>query len=222
MKSRWRIGVAQADLPLGCLKSAKAAVGRVLAVSVVAGQILKESDFVWRGTGAELPAQIPEGMRAFKIHLSKAVPDRILLYPGCIVDVLFTSKLSGGEKGQAVTFTILQGIQVLSVRGDVIAWTPTPGQSNNSSPRARGLTVTLLVDPKQAEVLQLASDNGTLSLTIRNPLDKDLDSMIYAKPGSKTLPYYESLKSRIREIVVIRGRNTLGDSQQAAVGDPNE
>jgi Flp pilus assembly protein CpaB len=148
------------------------------------------------------------------------------MYPGCIVDVLFTSKLSGGDRrGQAVTITILQGIQVLSVWGDVIASIPTPGQSNNarwSSPRARGLTVTLLVDPKQAEVLQLASDNGTLSLTIRNPLDKDLDSMIYAKPGSKTLPYYESLKLRIREIIVIRGRNTPGDSQQAAVGDPNE
>lgn len=34
------------------------------------------------------------------------------------------------------------------------------------------VTVTLMVDPKQAEALQLAAENGTISLAIRNPLDE--------------------------------------------------
>jgi Flp pilus assembly protein CpaB len=32
--------------------------------------------------------------------------------------------------------------------------------------------VVLLVDPKQAEALQLALDNGTVSVAMRNPLDQ--------------------------------------------------
>ena len=37
--------------------------------------------------------------------------------------------------------------------------------------RSGGLTVTLMVDTKQAEALQLASMNGEISVTLRNPLD---------------------------------------------------
>ena len=237
--------VPKADLPLGCLKSAEAAVGRVLAVSVVAGQILKESNFVWRGTGAELAAKIPEGMRVFTIHLSKAVTDRIILYPRCIVDVMFTSKPSDGEKGQAVTITILQGIQVLSVWGDSVVSTPTPGQSNTTrtTSRARGLTVSLQVDPYQAEALQMASDNSTLSLAVCNPSDTSNDDMDWVRwdrfrprflpnppSWSRDLlpnppswsrdplpnPPYRTPKSHIREVIVIRGRKTTAEEVSAS------
>jgi len=34
--------------------------------------------------------------------------------------------------------------------------------------------VTVLVDQKQAEALQVLGDNGNISLTVRNPLDKTM------------------------------------------------
>ena len=45
--------VVRADLPTGKLVSATGSLGRILAVSVVKGQVLTESCLVWEGTGAQ-------------------------------------------------------------------------------------------------------------------------------------------------------------------------
>ena len=112
--------------------------------------------------GAHLAAKLPDGMRAFKIHLNKSVPGRILLHRGCVVDVLHSARLPGGDsKEEAMAVPLMQGIQVLSVVWDSVVTTPR---------NIRG--VTLLVDRKQAEALQVASANGALSLTRDNGLDK--------------------------------------------------
>ena len=101
----------------------------------------------------EIATQIPNGKRVVTVSVSsRDMPDRALLYPGCIVDVLVSYELSG--KG-AVCKTMLGGIQVLTIK--------------------RGLSeahVTVLVDSKQAEALSLAAQNARLSLSVRNPLDK--------------------------------------------------
>jgi Flp pilus assembly protein CpaB len=220
-----KLTVARADLPVGRLINATAALGRVLAVSVVKGQILKEADFVWEGTGAHLAAYLPEGMRAFTIYLNRAA-DRVILYPGCVVDVLFSAKLSGSEqKGQAIAATILRGIQVLSVAGDSVVSSPTLGQSKIQASSSGGLSVTLLVDPKQAEALQLASDNGIISLSVRNPLDKNLGDMEATVLNQGQLANLSSVFTP--EILAAAQKykeegQTGGLSQRAGAGEPNK
>ena len=87
--------VAKEDLPEGRLFSPSQVIGKVLAMPVVKGQILTDSCFVSEGTGAHLAAALPYGMRAVSVNLStKTIPDELLLYPGCVVDVLVTFKLS--------------------------------------------------------------------------------------------------------------------------------
>jgi Flp pilus assembly protein CpaB len=121
-------------------------------------------------------------MRAVSVALSSSSVSGGLLYPGCVVDVLATFKLAGANrndiKGEAISTTLLYGIQVLAVQGESVISKPEDetkskltSQSNlaNSSQR---VSVVLLVDPKQAEALQLAMDNGTVSLAMRNPLDQ--------------------------------------------------
>ncbi|MHC4117334.1 MAG: Flp pilus assembly protein CpaB [Planctomycetota bacterium] len=219
--------LARADLPTGRSVSPTGSLGRVLAVSVVKGQVLTESCLVWEGTGAQLAAKLPDGMRAFTVHLRKAIPDRVLLYPGCVVDVLFSSRLSSRDvRGQAISATILRGIQVLAVAGDSVVSNPNAGQAK-SQPResGRGLVVTLLVDPKQAEALQLASDNGTISLAIRNPLDKKLGDMEatvlsqgqLANLSSALTPEVLAAAQRYREESTQYG----GVSEPPASDDPN-
>jgi len=173
--------VSKNELPQGQIFSPARVIGRVLSVPVVEGQVLTESCFVTDGTGAQLAAALPEGMRAFTVNLnSRAVPDVLLLYPGCVVDVLFSAKLSSDRRGQALSATILRGIQVLAVQGDSVVSAPEgedAAVAAKNQNTGRGLQVTLLVDPKQAEALQLAVDNGNISLAIRNPLDKGLGDM---------------------------------------------
>jgi len=174
--------VSKNELPQGqATASPTRVVGRVLSVPVVEGQVLTESCFIADGTGAQLAAALPDGMRAFTVNLNtKAVPDRLLLYPGCVVDVLFSAKLSSQDiRGQALSATILRGIQVLAVQGESVVSNPEAEEGRQAQTRraTSGLQVTLLVDSKQAEALQLACDNGNISLAVRNPLDKSLGEM---------------------------------------------
>lgn len=170
--------ISKDDLPEGQLASPARIIGRVLSVPVVEGQVLTESCFVSEGTGALLAAALPHGMRAVTVSVSsKSMPDRILLYPGCVVDVLVAYRLtSRASEGQALSTTMLRGIQVLAVSGDSVISNPdNPEEGGNKKRNTRsGTRVTLLVDPKQAEALHLAVENGNISLSLRNPLDRKL------------------------------------------------
>jgi pilus assembly protein CpaB len=160
-------------LPAGYLSDAVQAVGRILAVPVVEGQVLTESSFVENGTSAQVAASLPVGMRAVSLSLSSTSINGGLLYPGCVVDVLASFRLSSSERGQALSTTLLRGINVLAVQGTTVVSQKEEEDNKTASRTAQGrLTVTLMVDPKQAEALQLATDHGQISLSLRNPLDK--------------------------------------------------
>jgi len=163
-------------------------VGKVLAVPVVEGQVLTRSFLITEGTGAQLAAALQPGMRAVSVPVSKHSIMGGLLYPGCLVDVIATFKLRyQDERGQAISTTLLHGVQVLAVQGESIVSKPeqdkTPTKSVSSSSENQ-LTVTLMVDTRQAEALQLAIDNGKISLAMRNPLDQktiDTEGMVLSQ-----------------------------------------
>ena len=177
--------VSRNELPKEQLSSPTRVVGRILSVPVVEGQILTESCFVSEGTGAQLVAAIPDGMRLLTLSLSgRAVPDPLLLYPGSIVDVLFSFKLPRDTVGEAACLTILSGLQVVVVQGQSVV--SNPEQEGKAKTRRAGgnVQVTLLVEQKQAEALQVLADTGNISLVIRNPLDKttgDMQTMVLSQ-----------------------------------------
>ena len=171
--------VSKNEMPQGQqVASPTRVAGRVLSMPVVEGQVLTESCFISEGTGAQVVAAIPEGMRAVTLNLnSRAVPDALFLYPGSVVDVLFSFKLLSKSVGEAGSLTILSGIQVIAVNGESVVSNPEQEAKAKTRPASSGLQVTLLVDQKQAEALQVLADNGNISLTIRNPLDKSVGDM---------------------------------------------
>lgn len=172
--------VKSKEAPVGYIGSSVQAIGKIVAMPVVQGQVLTTGNLVTQGSEAQLAATVPTGMRAVSVVLASNSISGGLLYPGCVVDVIATFKLSGSSrtelKGEAISTTLLYGINVLAVQGESVVSKPeldakskvTP-QSNVSNQR---LSVVLLVDPKQAEALQLALDNGSVSLAMRNPLDQ--------------------------------------------------
>jgi len=175
-----RQSVSKNELPQGQgqLTTPTRVIGRVLAMPVVEGQILRESCFISDGTGAQVVAAIPEGMRAVTLNLdSRAVPDRLFLYPGSVVDVLFSFRSSSKSVGEAGALTILSGIQVVAVNGESIVSDPEQDENARMRRVAARLQVTVLLDQKQAEALQVLGDKGNISLTVRNPLDKTMGDM---------------------------------------------
>lgn len=165
--------VAKAKLPEGYLSSPAEGIGKILAVPVVQGQVLAGPCFIENGAAAQVAASLPTGMRAVAVSLTSDSITGGLLYPGCVVDVLASFKLSSSERGQALSTTLLREVQVLAVRGTSVVSKEEAVQDKSRSPSSYGrVTVTLMVDPKQAEALQLATENGSISLALRNPLDK--------------------------------------------------
>jgi Flp pilus assembly protein CpaB len=209
--------VERDELPEEYLSSSVKAVGRVLGVSVVEGQVLTESCFVSKGTGAQLAAALPHGMRAVTITLSSRNISGGLLYPGCVVDVLASFKMarSDSKKGHAISTTLLHGIQVLAVEGvSVVSEKAGPGGEEEGGilkqrSSSQYLTITLMVDPKQAEALQLARMYGNISLAMRNPLDKyavDTDATVLsegklARLGSALSPTVMAAKRLLAQVL---------------------
>jgi Flp pilus assembly protein CpaB len=175
--------ISRDELPQGKLVSPLQIIGRVLAWPVVEGQVFTEACLVPEGTPSILASQIPEGMRVFSVPItSRARPDHVLLYPGCVVDVLVEYKLNRNSKGEALSTTMFRGLRVLAISGDTVISNPDEEDNGKkgSSSRRGGLIVSLLVEPKQAEALQLAAENGVLTMSLRNPID----NKIFAQEGS--------------------------------------
>lgn len=150
-------------------------VGRVLSLPVIAGQAFARNSFPADGSGLLLAAHLPLGKRAVTLSLDDHSGLERIIYPGCIVDVVASFKMNASEDmGRAVSMTLLQNIEVLAVENSTVVNKEDAEQQEAHSTRSgtrRSLLVTVMVDSKQAEALQLGVQQGNISLAMRNPAD---------------------------------------------------
>lgn len=148
-------------------------IGKVLVVPVLPQQELTKNCFANEGSGLRLSSVLPVSKRAMTVCLDDRSGIENLLYPGSIVDVLVTLKMDPASH-QAVATTLLRGISVLAVGNKTVLSEDTESAQASGvelANRARKPFVTLMVDSKQAQALQLAVELGKISLVMRNPAD---------------------------------------------------
>jgi len=235
--------VKKHELPSNRYMSNRAlVVNRTLADDIVEDGVLMADHFETGGSIPERVSKLEDGMRMVSVSLSHSQVTGSLLYPGCIVDVLATFQLRSGAsdgKGEAVTTTLLEGVEVLAIEGQL---EDVKDKEKDSTPAARStrtVTVTLKLDTKQAEALQVAAERGTISVTMRNPLDKMavdpnptvinsgkltrrgdyIDPIVHAKGGKVSQPVGGSgsagePESSAWEVKVIRGRKVTDEEIQ--------
>ena len=162
-----RVSVATKDLPKGALTDERQVLNRVVLYPFSANQPLVDSGLSRIGAPEGIPATIPEGYRAVSIQVNDSSELAGLITPGVRVDVLYTRP---GTMAEAITSTILQNVRVLAMGKTVQA-----GQTID--PKAPKVPVaTLVVTPDQARILELAKNQGRLSLALRNPLDPQAEA----------------------------------------------
>ena len=154
------------NVPAGATAHKDDVVGRGVLTAIYAREPVIESRLAPKGAGGGLAAMIPVGMRAVAVRVNEVVGVAGFVIAGMKVDVLIsgTSPYSDQRLGTQ-TRTMLQNIEVLSAGQDFKKDTegkPLPVQ-----------VVNLLVTPEQAEQLSLASNQTTIQLVLRNPLDKE-------------------------------------------------
>ena len=152
-------------VPAGALSKLEDAVNRGIFVPLTKDEPVLESKLAPKGAGRGLSAMIPSGMRAYSVKVpdvAQGVAGFIL--PGNRVDVLLSlGEISGtNESGGGSTITLLQNVEILAVDQKMDA------PSNNKVDTKELRSVTLLVNPQQANLLDLGQNKGILHLALRN------------------------------------------------------
>ena len=166
--------VLKSQVPEGALTNSVQVVGKVLTRPMVADEPFSNSCFASDSmTGVYLASAVPEGKRAVAISLQESSGMAGIIYPGSVVDVLVS--IDGKDGAEAVSTTMLQGLQVLAIGTKTVTSEQQYKEKGDADPKKDAAVnyrmVTLLVDPTQAQLLQLATLHGTVALSLRNPLD---------------------------------------------------
>jgi len=151
--------------PPGSFKELAEVEGKVTTQQIVAGEILMQERFVDHDDGSTLAAMVTKNMRAVTVRVDDVIGVAGFLLPGNRVDVLASRR----DRNRAVTKTILRNVKVLAVD-------QTAATTENEPVIVRA--VTLEVSPDQAEDLVKGETEGTIQLTLRNPLDDEIPVVV--------------------------------------------
>ena len=155
-------------LPPGAFKDAKELQDRIVKVSILRGEPLLEGKLAPQGTLGGLSAVIAEGKRAMTVRVNDVVGVAGFALPGNYVDVMVNAQQEKehgerGEPGKQISKTVLERVLVLAVGEEA--------GRDDTKPKAVS-AVTLELTPQDSEKLDLARSVGTLSLVLRNQVDR--------------------------------------------------
>ena len=192
------IEMPKSSVPPGSFALKEDVANKVTTQQIVAGEILMQARFVEQGDGSTLAAMVDKNMRAVTVRVDDVIGVAGFLLPGNRVDVVAARK----ENRRAVTDTILRNIEVLAV--------DQTASANDSDPvivRA----VTLEVTPEQAETLVKGREEGSIQLTLRNPLEEEEPEPVVeetkAKPAPKVVMRRPPPRPKQTTVTIIRGTN---------------
>lgn len=147
------------SVPTGAIKDIKKTQGRVASTQIFTGEPILEAKLAREGATGGLSSVLAEGKRAISIQANEIVGVAGYIRPGSRVDIMVNTHDS---KDQALSKIVLENILVLATAQD--------DKRDQTKPKVVS-TVTLEVDPRQAEMIDLARSIGTLSMALRNSLD---------------------------------------------------
>lgn len=154
----------RANLPEGAMAGVDEAVGRVALQTIQPGDPVTEAKLLPKG-GAPgvLSYRIPEGHRAITVGVDQVTGVAGFIQPGNMVDVVLITRAEIGK--EPVSKIVLQNVPVLATGQVMIE------EQKESGPTIVP-TVTMDVTPEEAEVLTLASNQGTIQLLLRRTGDR--------------------------------------------------
>jgi len=194
------VRVPEKDVPKFAILDEKFALDRPLLFPVSANEPITSSKIAGT-TGLEgVAATIEVGKRAIAVPITDTSGVAGLIQPRAHVDVLFTRT---GTLAEAVTSTILEDVVVLAIgrntEGTNSSTTAAAAATAAAQAAARpAQSATLLVTPAQARKLELAKNEGRISLALRNPLDHSPVSDSGATTAQELYPGFETKAKDVR------------------------
>lgn len=179
------IALPEAHLPKGAFNDITLVTGRGVILPMSANEVVLDNKIATKEEGAGLLPKIKPGMRAVSVKVNDVVSVAGFVGPGTRVDVIVTGTPStkGVSENVTTTTTVLQNVEVLAAGKKI---------EPDSKGKPQDVPVmTLLVSPEDAQLLTLASSEGRIQLSLRNPTDLQKastvpvrDSAIYGAPSA--------------------------------------
>lgn len=155
-----------ASAPAGHLTTTDQILGKRLKEPVYNGEVILARRLLDDSAASMLSVTLTPGKRAVAIRVDDIIGVSGFILPGSHVDLITTSG------GQGVR-TVLQDIKVLTVGQTLTAEGGT----------LRAGSVTLEVDPRQAEIVMEATERGSIRLALRHQLDHGYVELPGAAPA---------------------------------------
>jgi pilus assembly protein CpaB len=155
------------SVPPGAFGDVKNVQQRTLKTSLARGEPVIERKLAPVGTQGGLSAVIADGKRAMTVRVNDVIGVAGFALPGTYVDVMVNAQQDRGhdEQPRQVSKTVLEQVLVLAVAQEA--------GRDATKPKVVS-AVTLELSPQDAEKLDLARSVGSLSLVLRNQVDKAL------------------------------------------------
>ncbi|MBW3540551.1 MAG: Flp pilus assembly protein CpaB [Planctomycetes bacterium] len=136
------------------LTSDRAIAGRIVRARIAAATPIRTSQLY--PPGEYPPLAVADGMRAVSVAVEGGGP-LARVRPGDVVDIHMTPTSDGNDERtrRGVTFTLFQGVKVLSVGGP----------RTDGGPAATAAALTLELTPRQANTAYLARNHGSLNVS---------------------------------------------------------
>jgi pilus assembly protein CpaB len=154
------------SMPAGAYQNAKDMQERVVKVGILRGEPILERKLAPPGTQGGLSAVIAEGKRAMTVRVNDVVGVAGFALPGNYVDVMVNTRQDNkgpSDDDKQISKTVLEHVMVLAVAQEA--------SRDDTKPKVVN-AVTLELSLEDAEKLDLARNVGSLSLVLRNQVDK--------------------------------------------------
>ena len=202
-----KVSVPDRDSPANVYLAETELVNRALLFPMTANEVFTGAKVASMTGGEGVPSIIPQGFRAVSVLVSDASSAAGLILPRAKVDVICSRT---GSLSEAVSTLILQDVQVLSVgrvtelqmvsssdpKSSAVAVNPSSGTQR---------AVTLLVTPEDASKLEMAKNNGKISLALRNPSDSGRIDNPTPTTGEVIDPLMGDRRSKMSQMRARRG-----------------
>ncbi len=161
------VSLPERTVPKAAVLQFKDAISRVVLTAVSTNEPILSNRLSAPNASEGMASTIEPGLRAVTVPITDVSGVAGLVQPNSRVDVLFTRP---GSMDEASTSTILQNVRVFST-GHLAPAGQTAQASAAEARAPRAPVVTLLLTPDQAQMLELAKNEGKISLSLRNPQD---------------------------------------------------
>jgi pilus assembly protein CpaB len=180
------------EKPVGSYTLTNEVIGRTVTTQLLKGQLVDANAFATSTVNTDIARLLAPGHRAMAIQVDQVSGVGTLIKPGDRVDVVVA--ISGADKFPVVAtdpqtnqITLVPGLNATSVKAiiqnsEVVGTLvpPPPAQTGNEgttgttpSLNGQGQIVILSVSDQEAEVLRFGQIDGTITLVLRSPKDKE-------------------------------------------------